>query len=196
MPLAAEITNRSGVWSVSRRVVGAIKVGKTSASIMPRHPAGRCGAGAEDHGAARSHCSTMGGRPIPAGERSCRPATVFPVGSAAEFSKSWASMAASLSRRTYAISRSSSRKSGLVPTRCSRIDKRRSMASIRLRSRATARADGPDGPHGPRQHPRRADLSALVRRKAAEARRCGRCGRPGGTPQDSDTIGHARATRG
>ena len=116
--------------------------------------------------------------------------------SAAEFSKSRASMAASLWRRTCAISRSSFRKSGLVPTRCSRIDKRRSMASIRLRSRAAARADGPDGPHGPQQHPRRADLSALVRRKAAEARRCGRCGRPGGTPQDSDTIWHARGTRG
>jgi hypothetical protein len=54
--------------------------------------------------------------------------------SAAEFSKSWASMAASLSRRTCAISRSSSRKSGLVPTRCSRIDRRRSIALMRLRS--------------------------------------------------------------
>ena len=43
---------------------------------------------------------------------------------------------------------------------------------------------GVDGPYGSQQHPRRADLSAPVRRKAAEARRCGRRGRP----QDGDII--------
>lgn len=46
------------------------------------------------------------------------------------------------------------------------------------------------------QHPRRADLSAPVRRKAAEARRYGWRGRPGSTPQDGDIIWHTRGTRG
>ena len=40
------------------------------------------------------------------------------------------------------------------------------------------------------------NLPALLRRKAAEARRCDRRGRPGDTPQDSNSIWHARGTRG
>jgi hypothetical protein len=58
--------------------------------------------------------------------------------------------------------------------------------------REPARADGP---HGPQQHPRRADLPALIRRTAAEARRCDRRGCPGGAPQDGDSIWHVRGTR-
>jgi hypothetical protein len=58
--------------------------------------------------------------------------------------------------------------------------------------REPARANGP---HGPQQHPRRADLPALIRRTAAETRRCDRRGRPGGIPQDGDSIWHVRGTR-
>jgi hypothetical protein len=101
----------------------------------PRRPAGRCHIGEGDRGVARSPRARTEGLPIPAPGAALSRSNCVPLSrSTAAFSKSWTSMAASLSRRPRAISLSRSRMSGPVPTRCSRTGKRHSMESRRPRT--------------------------------------------------------------